>query len=236
MLLVGLFAISLLACEKEEKSNLLETGTMVDQDNNVYSTVKIGNQWWMAENLRVTHYRNGAVIQNISSSDSLQWSTTSSGAYCQYDDNTSAPGLLYNYFALVDSNLLAPPGWHIPTDAEWKELERAIGMSEAETEKLAWRGSNEADKLKVSGVEAWSEYNSIWSTNESGFAAKAGGCRLFNSEWSNPSGISYAGFWWSKSSFNSNEAYYRYLDYKSSKVFRSHVDQHYGFSVRCIKD
>lgn len=233
---IFLFVLLFIGCKKEESFSSLEGGQVTDVDGKIYKTIKIGDQWWMAEDLAVTHYRNGSVIQNLNAFDSLQWVATSSGAYCLYDLNPLSPGLLYNYFAVNDSSKLAPQGWHIPSDVEWKQMEMFIGMSSTEADKYAWRGNSEADKLKICGIEAWSMHEAVWANNETGFSARAGGCRLFNSSWSSPSGISYNGFWWSTTSFNGNEAMYRYLDYKSSKVFRSHVDQHYGFSVRCVKD
>lgn len=93
------------------------TGTVTDVDGNVYNTIQIGNQWWMAENLKVTHYRNGEAIPNVTSDS--EWSNLTTGAYCSYDNNNSfieTYGLLYNWYAVDDARDLAPEGWHIPTD------------------------------------------------------------------------------------------------------------------------
>jgi uncharacterized protein (TIGR02145 family) len=234
IMLIGLVLIFMNAC-KDDNNNptpAKETGTVTDVDNNVYQTIKIGNQWWMSENLKVTKFRNGNIITNAQSN--ADWSDTTS-AYCLYDNNSSAPGLLYNWYAVNDTANLAPQGWHIATDDEWKTLEKQLGMSQTETDKLSWRGNNEADKLKVESPNGWTIFGNIWSTNESGFSALAGGCRLFNGTWANP-GLFATGFWWTSTAHADNEAYYRYLDYKSSQIFRSHVPVTYGMSVRCVKD
>ena len=92
----------------------------IDIDGNVYRTVKIGKQWWMAENLKVTHYRNGDEIQHVTGY--LEWKTLKSGAYCNYDNNPSyvpTYGRLYNWFAVDDSRNIAPQGWHVPSDSEY---------------------------------------------------------------------------------------------------------------------
>jgi Fibrobacter succinogenes major domain (Fib_succ_major) len=103
---------------------VLNTGTITDIDGNIYKTVQIGNQWWMAENLRVTRYRNGDSIPNIV--DRFLWDELTTGAYCYYNSNptyNSTYGKLYNWFAVNDSRYIAPYGWHVPTDAEWTKLE-----------------------------------------------------------------------------------------------------------------
>lgn len=98
----------------------LETGKVTDIDGNTYKTVKIGNQWWIAENLKVTHYRNGDAIPEVT--DNEQWKNLNSGAYCAYDNNESNAavyGYLYNWYAMNDSRNIAPEGWYVPSDEEW---------------------------------------------------------------------------------------------------------------------
>ncbi|MFI5218153.1 MAG: fibrobacter succinogenes major paralogous domain-containing protein [Bacteroidia bacterium] len=221
-------------CEDEEETPVpkLETDSITDIDGNVYTIVKIGEQWWMAENLEVKTYRNGNPIP-LAKEDTA-WKNASD-AYCRYDNNSTAPGLLYNWYAVNDSREIAPTGWHIPTDEEWKTLEKHLGMSQTEADGLAWRGTNEGDKLKIQAPEGWTRFENIWGTNESGFTALAGSCRLFNGTPGQP-GLFQTGFWWSKSEYNGDDAWYRYLDYKNSDVFRSHTLKAYGFSLRCVKD
>lgn len=230
---IVLLTVLALGCKKDTKTAPAhETGTVTDIENNIYQTVKIGNQWWMAENLKVKKFRNGNLIpQEQNSSD---WLNTTP-AYCLYDNNAASPGLLYNYFAIADTNNIAPAGWHIPTDDEWKTLEKALGMSPSEADQFSWRGTDEASKLKTESPQGWTTYGDVWSTNESGFTALAGGCRLYNGTWSDP-GLFATGFWWTSTPFDNEEAYYRYLDYKNDNIFRSHVSQSYGMSIRCVKD
>lgn len=236
LILSGIILFNI-SCTKTDETTIIlpETGTMTDIDGNEYKTVKIGNQWWMAENLKVIRFRNGASIQEVS--DSSDWVNQTTGAYCTFENGNSVltpPGLLYNWMAVSNPNIIAPLGWHIPSDEEWKQMEKSLGMTQEEADKLTWRGTNEGDKLKTSDQSEWSSFANIFSTNESGFAALAGSCRLFNNQWGDP-GLKSTGFWWTSTS-RGNEAWYRYLDYKNSNVFRSHVDQHYGFSIRCVKD
>lgn len=103
--------------------NVTVIRTVTDIDGNVYRTVKIGSQWWMAENLKVTHYRNDDAIPNIT--DNTEWSTHTTGAYCCYNnapDSAATWGGLYNWHAATDGRNLAPAGWHVPSDAEWQTL------------------------------------------------------------------------------------------------------------------
>lgn len=140
-----------------------------------------------------------------------------------------------NWFAVSDSENIAPTGWHIPTDDEWKELERFIGMSDGTEDVSGWRGTNEADKLKAAAPEGWTQFENVWGTNTAGFTALAGSCRLNNGKWGEP-GLFATGFWWTASDYSTTEAWYRYLDYKKSNVFRSSCLKNYGYSIRCVKD
>lgn len=230
-------SLMIFSCHKDDdKTPELETGTVTDQDGNIYTTVKIGSQWWMAENLKTKHYRNGQQLPEIS--DSASWASRIIGAYAIYENGntqSAAPGLLYNAFAISDTGGIAPQGWHVPTDEDWKTLERNIGLSADDAERQGWRGTHEGEKLKAASPEGWSAYENIWSTNESGFDALAGGCRLPDARYGQP-GLFCTGFWWTASAYNDGEAWYRYLDYKNSAIFRSHDSDKYGFSIRCVKD
>ena len=134
--------------------------SVTDIDGNVYKTAKIGNQWWMAENLRVTHYRNGDKIPNLSGDE--EWDNAN-GAYCCYNNdsaNIAKYGMLYNWFAVADSRNIAPEGWHVPTDEEWQVLVDYLGGAALAGGKLKskgtiegdhglWRGSNERAQMKA---------------------------------------------------------------------------------------
>ena len=227
-----LIAMFFAGCEddKEIVTPANETGTVTDVEGNVYRTVKIGNQWWMAENLKVAKYKNGELI-----TDGKNFSSWGNGtaAFCIYDNSTV--GNLYNWYAVNDANGLAPEGWHIPSDEEWKELEKNLGMSPSEADKLGWRGTDQAEKLKIEALKGWERYEDLWPLNTSGFSATAGGCRFYDDTWGSP-GLFSTGFWWSVNENSAEDAWYRHLDYKKNTVFRYYGNKDYGFSIRCVKD
>jgi uncharacterized protein (TIGR02145 family) len=252
---VGLLIISLTffiisgSCKKEIKSDPIEYGTVTDIDGNVYVTVNIGDKWWMAENLKTTRYRNGDSIQFVNevnfNFDSATWNHLDSGAYCIIDNSSPSSqnyqgklfGLLYNGYAVKDSRNIAPVGWHVPSDEDWKQLEKFLGMSDVDLDKLNWRGTDEGNKMKInSGWNSPSDQYHTWGTNESGFSAMGGGCCMFNGVWGDP-GTYSTGFWWSSTvNANNGQIWYRYLDYNKSNVFRFYGPMKYGFSIRCVKD
>lgn len=210
-----------------------ETGTVTDIDGNTYVTVKIGDQWWIAENLKVTHYRNGNDIPNVTGNS--DWENLTTGAYCNYDNNESnveTYGRLYNWYAVDDSRNIAPAGWHVPTDEEWKQLEMYLGMSQSDADNTTWRGTYEGGKLKEAGTEYWWSPNAS-ATNESGFSALPGGYRFLNGS------CGYMGeyaYFWSSTEGDNSHAWIRVLGYHRSQVSRSSNYKRFGFSVRCVRD
>jgi len=125
-----------------------EDCTVTDIDGNIYQNVQIGDQLWMAENLKVIHYKNGDEIPTGYSNS--EWANLSTGAYAVYNDdpsNTDVYGNLYNWYAVETGNL-APEGWHVPTDDEIKELEMYLGMSQRKANNTGFgRSTNEGSKL-----------------------------------------------------------------------------------------
>jgi len=209
------------------------TTVVKDIDGNSYETVRIGNQIWITENLKVTKYRNGDPIPNLTSSD--DWTATSKGAYCNFgndDGNVETYGRLYNWHAVNDVRGLAPDGWHIPTDEQWGELVEYLGGA-----------VNAGGKLKATGTTQngdglWSAPNS-GATNESGFAALPGGCRDGDMGiYAFGGSFGLVGFFWSstdeifgKAPYRlslENEAIPRVLDWNRSEVSS-------GLSVRCMR-
>lgn len=236
VLLIILFALNFTACnEKVTDPVVPKTDSITDIDGNVYKTVKIGSKWWMAENLKVTRFNNGDSITFVPQSmPDSEWSNLKKGAFCIFDEKF---GFLYNYYTISDSRKIAPSGWHIPDDNEWKELESALGMSSGDIEKLNWRGNDQGNKLKIVGGDAskWinsSDVYTIYGNNESGFTAFGGSCRIFNGQWGD---LFHTAFWWT-SSVNGDEVWYRGLDYNKPNVFRYYGSKNYGFSIRCVKD
>jgi uncharacterized protein (TIGR02145 family) len=202
-----------------------DSTTVTDIDGNVYKTIKIGNQWWMAENLKVTHYRNGDPIPNVA--DNSTWEGLSTGAYCNYNNdegNVATYGRLYNWFAVVDSRNIAPAGWHVPTDAEWQTLVDYLGGS-------AIAGG----KMKETSTTHWNSPNT-GATNESGFTALPGGyCYYFDGTFF---GMGYFAFFWSSTETETYSGYVlaHYLSYGGTRIVRDSYHERKGFSVRCVGD
>ena len=233
ILMLTLFYLSCSDDPTSSKDNET-TGTVTDVDGNIYQTVKIGDQWWMAENLKVTHYRNGEAIPNVT--DDIDWGNLSTGAYCNYDNNSSnvaTYGRLYNWYAIEDSLNLAPAGWHVPTDDEWKELEMYLGMSQSDADTTDYRGTDEGGKLKETGTAHWASPNT-GATNESGFTALPGGYRVFVIAKFYMMGK--YGAWWSSTVHYRSSVWCRELEYSGQQVRRHSTNKPYGFSVRCVRD
>ena len=208
-------------------------GTVTDIDGNTYRTIKIGNQWWMAENLKVTHYRDGDSIPNVT--DGPTWRGLTTGAYCEYDndaDSVATYGRLYNWYAVADVRNIAPPGWHVASDAEWKQLEMYLGMSQPEADQTGWRGTDEGGKLKESGTSHWISPNT-GATNETGFTGLPGGYRYLGGLYYD---IGVHAVFWSSTENGSGFAWCRNLGNVYSGVHRYDGGKEDGFSVRCVKD
>jgi len=206
---------------------------VTDIDGNVYQTVIIGGQCWMAENLKVTHYRNGDPIPHVP--DNSEWASYPSGAYCNYwnkESYVATYGRLYNWYAVDDGRHLAPEGWHVPTDAEWKKLEMYLGMSQASVDSTTWRGTDEGGKLKEVGTSHWYPPNA-GATNESGFTGLPGGQRvsagLFISN-------RYIGYFWSSTEFSSTVSWERALCNELAQTYRLRSSKNFGYSIRCVRD
>ena len=206
--------------------------TVVDIDGNVYRTVKIGSQIWMAENLRVIHYRNGDPIQNDASVYSWGHSCKTWGAYCEYDNdinNVITYGRLYNWFAVNEERLLAPVGWHVPSDAEWKQLERHIGLREIELDKYGSRGFNENGRsANVKERLIATGFSLIFG----GHRQCAGDCMYL--------GMGMTACFWTSDEHHGTYAWYRELwnkyDDEITRQFYEKGAKPSGLSVRCVKD
>jgi uncharacterized protein (TIGR02145 family) len=208
--------------------------TVTDIDGNIYNCIKIGNQWWMGKNLQVTHYQNGDPVPHVV--DDSVWSNLTTGAYCSYDNNSSnieTYGHLYNWYAVNDNRNIAPQGWHIPSDEEWKELEMFLGMTRSQADTLMFRGTDEGGKLKETGISHWLSPNT-GATNSTLFTGVPAGNRSALS--GNFLDMNEALSMWSSTAYNTNEAWHRVLLYNSSKILRHNPWRGYGLSVRCVKD
>ncbi|MFZ1683678.1 MAG: FISUMP domain-containing protein [Candidatus Zixiibacteriota bacterium] len=213
------------------------TNAVTDIDGNVYQTVTIGTQVWMGSNLKVTHYRNGDSISNVSSAG--VWAGLGTGAYCDYGNdsaNVATYGRLYNWFAATDIRNIAPVGWHVPSDSEYMVLEMYLGMSQSEADAQNWRGSTEGGKLKESGFAHWPNPNT-GATNSSGFTALPAGFRGYDGDFNGSLHV-YAYFWGNTGfdQFDPGSAYGRELGLGYAQINRGGFVKQNGFSIRCVKD
>jgi len=228
-----------------------DCGHVVDVEGNFYRAVKVGDQCWMAENLKTTKYSDGTSILGVYDNGAT------------YLENY---GKVYTWAAVMggsaSSNLnpsgvqgVCPDGWHMPSDAEFLELENRIcedfGHTDCNTifngTNTGWLGHIESQG--GSEARAMKEYNALWngnstnvnagynnSTDPSGFNALPGGNR-------HPSSGTYDSvgsttYFWTTTQNNSNtsNAYFRGLYYNDSKINRLNMQKTYGISVRCIRD
>jgi uncharacterized protein (TIGR02145 family) len=188
---------------------------VTDIDGNEYETVIIGNQIWMAENLQVTHYRNGDAIPTGYSD--WDWAGLSTGAYAVY-----VYGYLYNWYAIDDSRNIAPDSWHVPTDAEWITLKNYLTNN----------GHSGSEGTALKATYDWLEGGN--GTDNYGFTGLPGGDRSGNNgAYIN---VGYYGFWWTHTEDGSDQAWSHWLYFMYSGITRVSEYKDYGFSVRCIKD
>jgi uncharacterized protein (TIGR02145 family) len=194
-----------------------------DIDGNHYNAIKIGNQIWMAENLKTTKFNDGNPIPLVT--DNAEWASLSSPAYCWYENDQATYGqtygALYNWYA-VNTGKLCPTGWHVSTDADWTTLIDYLGG-------VMVAGG----KLKESGTTHWSSPNE-GATNESGFTALPGGGRFALIGNFRNAGI--VGFWWGSTEYDTDSSWHYYLHYESPIVARMTYFKVVGYSVRCLKD
>jgi len=231
LILATLAVLLFVGCAKEEElPYIIERGSVADVDGNIYQTVKIGNQWWMAENLRVTKFNDGtpiALIPVVIGADSA-WAHVDSAAYCFIND--SLFGCLYNAYTLQDEKNIAPAGWHVPTDEEWRELEQTIGMTKEEASQTGWRGDVEANVLA-------SQYNVGWPANDQdaglygsdyfGFYALPANVRGHDGR----TNMQNNSAWWWCNSNQQGQFYYRTIDTYHQRIFRQVT-----VPIRCVKD
>jgi uncharacterized protein (TIGR02145 family) len=197
-------------------NQIVFTTSIEDNEGNIYYTIKIGTQVWMAENIKATKYNDGTDIPLVT--DNYLWAALTTPAYCWYNNdltNKNIYGALYNWFT-VNTGKLCPSGWHIPTHVEWGMLATYVGVSLA------------GGKLKEAGLSHWQSPNSD-GTNESGFTALPGGYR-FNDDGTFYD-LGYTGSWWSSFEGVSYQMYYNRND-----LYWFWAIKAYGFSVRCLKD
>ena len=210
------------------------SGTFTDsRDGHEYNWAQIGNQIWMAENLK---YLPSVVGPGTGSKTTPHYyvygynGTNVTDAKATANYNTY--GVLYNWPAAMNGTAssttnpsgvqgVCPDGWHLPSDAEWTELTDYLGGT-----------SDAGGKLKETGTTHWNSPNT-GATNETGFTALPGGGRYTNGSFSN---VGNDGTWWSATESAALNAWYRLVNYSLSSVYRNYYSKGLGFSVRCLRD
>jgi len=204
-----------------------EIDSIIDiRDGQMYMIVKIGEQWWMRENLNIGKRIDGG-------QDAIDNGTIEKYCYKNRDSLCNIYGGLYQWNEMMDYNPsdngnpgitqgICPVGWHIPTDIEWIEVTDFLGG-----EAVA------GDKLKETGIIHWIGPNT-GATNETGFTALPSG--IYNNYDDSFSFMKIAGFWWSSTTLNTGNAWNRVMPFNISNLNKVGNSQKSGFSIRCLKD
>ncbi|HBE40763.1 MAG TPA: hypothetical protein DDW27_06085 [Bacteroidales bacterium] len=204
---------------------------VTDIEGNIYKTVAIGTQVWMAENLKTTKYNDDSAIPIVTAN--ADWIALTTAAYCwaQNNETTYKPlyGAIYNWYA-VETAKLCPTGWHVPTDAEFSTMEVSLGMTQAEASGTDWRGTDQGKEMK--STTGWSTGQN--GTNTSGFTALPAGYRSYLTGVSE--GIGLITYFWTATATNVDIGVYRRLDGDNDKVFRNGTFKRAGKYVRCVKN
>jgi uncharacterized protein (TIGR02145 family) len=199
-----------------------QSASLTDIQGNTYKTVLIGNQTWMAENLRVTKLNDGSAIPYVI--DNTAWGNLTTPGYCFYnnDSNTykATYGMLYNWYTVSTGNV-CPTDWHVPGDAEWTIIENFLGGA-----------SIAGGKMKETGTTHWQTPNT-GADNSSGFLALPGGLRANTGIFYN---IFNAAQFWSSTESNSTTAWMRYANYNNTALLSYAHGKVTGFAIRCIKN
>jgi uncharacterized protein (TIGR02145 family) len=231
LLIAGVIMIFASSCKKDSDTN---DATVKDIDGNSYTSVTIGTQVWMVENLKTTKYRNGDPIPNVS--DNIQWSNITSGAHCNYNNeavNGNKYGRLYNWHAVNDSRNIAPTGWHVPTDAEWTTLEDYLNDNTTKYGSLEKSLAAKTDWAISTNANA--PGNDLLKNNSTGFTALPGGKRRDGTF----DRLGSSGGWWSSSRATGSNTYISIRAIIAENAWGTIEGDGYmvdGFSVRCIKD
>ena len=222
LMIMGMLFFLLTSCSKKDTTPTPLTVT--DMDGNIYQTVTIGSQIWMAENLKTTKFNDGSPIPFVP--DSSLWGSLTSPGFCYYYNNPgvykAAYGAMYNWYA-VNSGKLAPTGWHVPTKDEWTLLTNYLGGD-----------SLAGGKMKLNSPYYW-YYSNKGATNSSGFTALPGGYRYYmdNSAFFL---LGAVGNWWSATQNDNANAFYLSIGTESASSSQGSDNKANGFRIRCIKD
>ncbi len=232
-------------------------GTVTDIDGNTYRTVSIGNQVWMAENLRTTRYNDGTTL--LSGLPDDEWAITTEGAYAVYPhgnvkgiyskaEMVKAYGKLYNWYSVVDESRLCPKGWRVPSDDDWRNLVfYLIATYNLSNEWEDIKGIGNALKsyrqVETSPFEdyagnllehpRWNYSHNHYGTDKFNFSALPAGGRYSKGVFSH---IGNAALWWSSTEKSNTHAWGRSIGYYHGGIYRFSAKKNIGFSVRCLQN
>ncbi len=225
---VSIFILTVLSCTKKE-SDSNNGPTVTDKDGNSYNTVVIGGRTWFKENLKTIHFNNGDPIPTL---NSFPTDATPVYQWPAYGDeaNVNVYGRLYTWYALTDSRGVCPNGWHVPSEDEWIQMEKSIGLV-YNTTVSGQIGTTEGGKLKETGTAHWVSPNT-GATNETGFTALPAGARGSNG-FGTPG--SFGSFWTSSTEMGGN-AWTHEMNKSFSAIYHYGGPKTVGKSCRCIKD
>ncbi len=210
--------------------------TVTDIDGNVYQVVEIDGVEWMAENLKVTTYRNGDPIPNVTAN--ADWAALETGAYVAYNNNPDhieTYGILYNWYAVDDERGLCPEGWRVPSDEELEDFMNFLDPNGSIND------NNAAGKIKATGTLGDGE-GGLWSPpntgaiDQYGFSALPAGGRFSNGNFAGMNDLTY---FWSATPTPSEilqRAWIWYMSYNTDTFYRNNYSRKEGYSIRCIKD
>lgn len=219
---LAILVLILTSCGNDDENVQPEDSPPADVDGNEYTTVIIGDQEWMVENLRVTRLNDETPVTEVA--ENADWDVLQTPGLCWYENkeenNRLTYGALYNGFA-VETGKLCPSGWHVPSAGEWEELYEFLGDSAA-------------SKLKEAGNVHWSSSNKD-ATNSTGFTALPGGIRESGTGFSDKGAY---GYWWTSTEdpFDKSRLFAREMNQFSRNGSELVYVKSYGLSVRCLKD
>jgi uncharacterized protein (TIGR02145 family) len=225
-LIVLTLSLLFFSCVKESIPET-EYRTITDVDGNVYKTVRIGDQWWMTENLKTTKYNDGTSIALIS--QDTEWNASIEPSYCFYANDAAAYGTqygaLYNFYAVIGGEI-CPSSWRVPSDTDWFTLENFVDPSIDNPSTEGYRGSYAGKYLKSTiGWESGSD--------NFHFNALPGGYRSLESSFTD---VGYRTYFWTSTTASSNWSWFRSLKNGSDQISRSKYVKRMGCYVRCVKD
>lgn len=217
---IGIILLFSVGCRKDELPKV------TDIDGNQYHYVAIGSQEWMVENLKVTRYRNGDSIQEVSgnSAGKAAWGNLTSGAYCNYNDDSNDGriyGLLYNWYVVNDSRNVAPSGWHVATVDDWNTLINYLSGTDVA-----------GGKLKETGIAHWISPNSD-ASNTVKFSALPSGLRDYHGNFTLLGEVTE---WWIPKEYDTNFALFTQIGNGASIQITGVGQKSVGCSIRCVRD